>query len=229
MAISPITNISFTSRKRTANRQERELNGANYSSSSSLKAVPLAALIAMSPLNPVNAQDLITDNNIVATSTYKKAVPDFNGVSSNPCEILFISTDGDNDDIEKVRLVFNNTYYEDVSVNNAIKEMKFDVIKQIDVAELEKCREITKYDYMPDKTYYAYYVSGAAEVSRSNYYNDNGEFVNKGKSSVKKDSYKMEITKDLYDYLLNLLGDNVKHNSVVKTFYGDEEFDRYHL
>lgn len=228
MAIKPIINISFTSKRRTENQPKRRSDGANYGSTSSLKAVPLAALIAMSPLNTINAQDLMTDN-IVATSTYKKAVPDFNGISSDPCEILFISTDGDDNDIEKVRLVFNNTYNKDISVNNTVKEMKFDVIKQIDVAELEKCKEITEYGYIPDKTNYFYYVSGAAEISRSNYYNDEGEFVNKGKSIDKKDSYKIEITKDLYDYLSNILGDNVKHNSIVKTVYGDEEFDRYHL
>lgn len=230
MQVSPIANITFTgikSKRNDGNKKNQNYN--NSHSSTHLKAVPLAALIAMSPLNPVNAQNSINKNEIILTSAYKKAVPSFDNSSFEPCEVLFISTDDNDNDAEKVRLVFKNTYNKNINTGNAVKNMKFDTTKQLDVNELTICKEVTEYNSIPDKINYHYYVSGTADISRSNYYNDNGEFLNDGKSRIKKENYQMEITKDLYDYLSDILDGVVEQYAQTKVVQGDEEFDKIYF
>lgn len=119
MAISAISSVNVCGYNKntsfTGNKELSKKNGYAQSASNPLKAIPLAALIAMSPLNSVNlnAENRIEDSGLnielvetpEVSETYQsnvivksKSFKDADGVTT----VKFISSDGNRSNFEKV-------------------------------------------------------------------------------------------------------------------------------
>ena len=109
MVIRPISNVNYNRQNyNNLNFEARKKNDNQYHeaprrSSGLLKSIPLAAIIAMSPLNSAQAQNTYQpQEKIVLQQNYDDGKEKF--------KIYFISTDGNDDNAEKLKI----SYEEDI-------------------------------------------------------------------------------------------------------------------
>lgn len=107
MAIAPISNVSFRNNYNQVNFEgKKREKSSGLHVSNPVKAIPLAALIALSPLNGVDAGAQVRTQNshaidVVDTRTYNNIFIDDN--SSIGLKFRFISSDSDNQTIERIK------------------------------------------------------------------------------------------------------------------------------
>lgn len=199
--IKPIYNISFSKQTFTGNRNKKIEAPNEYSSNSNImKSVPIAALIAMSPM--VNIQDAnafeissgieynnnYKKGNVIETVEYPEATP----YSDIPAEVSFIDT-GDKDLSVSVKFTTNGTYYNDKGIGDQV------AIDQIDHLDTLKIRKIIKrYSETKSSSSYKYYISGQGHSIRSAVFDEKGNVISKGWGYPKKE---IEITEDFYNFL----------------------------
>lgn len=208
MAIRPISpisyangynKVSFESRRKEDNAEE-----SSYSTSLFMKSIPVATLIAMSPLNSVQAQTVQSQpkENTVMTQTYKNPIKD-------GCNILFISNDGNDDDIELIALQHGKNYTYTRNIRGIdTKLLKRENFKQY-LDTLKTVNETVKYGDEPPKKQVKYVVTGPRVYD---VYVENAESGKLYKhSSGRSEHVEYVIDKELYDYLLQFM----EKNSVV--------------
>ncbi len=106
MAISPINSVSFRNNYNQVNfegKKHEKSDGLRVSNS--IKAIPLATLIALSPLNNIEADAQVKNTHanrieVVQAKTYDKIL--FDGDSSIGLKFRYLSSDSDNQTIEKI-------------------------------------------------------------------------------------------------------------------------------
>lgn len=98
MPIAPISSLSFKNNYNQVNFEGKKKENTPHSSvvSNTLKAIPLATLIALSPLNSVNAQNQVKEEKLIG---FEKFGPNENGSSE---VVLFLSNDGNDNNAEIV-------------------------------------------------------------------------------------------------------------------------------
>lgn len=207
MAISPINNVSFRNNYNQVSFEGKNKEKSHQTSSikTTLRAIPLATLIAMSPLNSVEAQTNTTVNKekVVQMQTYKNPVKD-------GCNILFISNDGNDSDAEAIALQHGRI----LNYSRTIRGVKTDLEKRENFKQYLDTLKTLNVTYVfedgsPSVTEKQYVVAGPRTndvfVSEANTY-----------KTLKHDTSKSEhaeyvIDKELYDYLLQFM----EKNSVI--------------
>ena len=207
MAIAPINNVSFRNKYKQVSFEVKNKEKSHQTSSikTTLRAIPLATLIAMSPLNNVEAQTNLTANKekVVQMQTYKNPVKD-------GCNVLFISNDGNDSDVEAIALQHGRI----VNYSRTIRGVKTDLEKRENFKQYLDTLKTLNVTYVfedgsPPVTEKQYVVAGPRTndvfVSEANTY-----------KTLKHDTSKSEhaeyvIDKELYDYLLQFM----EKNSVI--------------
>ncbi len=207
MAISPINNVSFRNNYNQVSFEGKNKEKSHHTSGikTTLRAIPLATLIAMSPLNSVEAQTNTTVNKekVVQMQTYKNPVKD-------GCNILFISNDGNDSDAEAIALQHGRI----LNYSRTIRGVKTDLEKRENFKQYLDTLKTLNVTYVfedgsPSVTEKQYVVAGPRTndvfVSEANTY-----------KTLKHDTSKSEhaeyvIDKELYDYLLQFM----EKNSVI--------------
>ena len=165
---------------------------------SSLKAIPLAVLIAMSPLNAVQAQNKAENTNS-ATKTEQVKSPEekvlqaFRIIDASPrygdCIMELVSTDGDDEFSEKVTLTFERPN------PNALS-----TVNDNEVLKIEELKNLARYN---DK----YVVEGKGKINNYIYKLYSGEHIFTKEENI--DLISKEISKDFYEFLYENLKDVV--------------------
>ena len=207
MAIAPINNVSFRNNYNQVSFEGKNKEKSHQTSSikTTLRAIPLATLIAMSPLNNVEAQTNPTANKekVVQMQTYKNPVKD-------GCNVLFISNDGNDSDVEAIALQHGRI----LNYSRTIRGVKTDLEKRENFKQYLDTLKTLNVTYVfedgsPSVTEKQYVVAGPRTndvfVSEANPY-----------KTLKHDTSKSEhaeyvIDKELYDYLLQFM----EKNSVI--------------
>lgn len=199
MAISPITAVSYTNSYNKVNfgaRKHQDDNGHRQSAPRTfMKSVPLAVLLAMSPLNSVQAQQNMPDfsnEKVLVTKTYKDPIKD-------GCNILYISNDGNDDDIEAIILQHGDK----VNYTREIRGIKTNLTKRNNIKQyldtLKIVNQTYKYDDKPDVKETKYVVAGPR---RYDVYVLNADTYKELKhSSGYSEHAEYEIDKELFDFL----------------------------
>ena len=216
MSIRPISPISYTNGYNQVNfagRKKQRNNVENsYSTNSFMKSIPVAVLMAMSPLNGVQAQTAPTNSNekIVQVQTYKDPVKD-------GCNILFISNDGNDNDVEAIALQYGKKYASTRNIRGIdTKLYKRENFKQY-LDTLKTVNETLKYeDGSPSQTVKKYVVAGPRT------YDVFVENAQTGKlykhTNGKSEHNEYVIDKELYDYLLQFMDESaIKTENRTKT------------
>lgn len=209
MAISPVSSVSFRNNYGQVNFEGRKEKSEYHSSSftNTLRSIPLATLIALSPLNTTQAQTTAPQEEIV----YLQNIDDsLNG--SGAVNVWFISTDGDNSNAEKVKFVATEKKY----ASNRQKE--YVTIRQCEPKVLKKVRVTVKDDYS-DHVVTRYYVSGPGKtdkiINKMNPSSDIGTQISK--KTYKYDEQEIKISEDVYNYLKDVMNDEVKYVNETRT------------
>ena len=195
---------------------------------SSLKAIPLAVLIAMSPLNAVQAQNKAENTNS-ATKTEqvyedKELLvlehPDALAFSKGcTCVLSFISNDGDDNNVEKVKLTFK----ESKPFRNYDSRIKSDKLSHwmlmIDLDSIYVYKDNVIYPGGRKDEITTYSVRGNGIEYQSKVLRDDGtvlipQIYNEGRQGIK-------ISDDFYEYLKNIVGDAVPTTEKISTSYVD--------
>lgn len=193
-------------------------------SSNPIKAIPVAVLIAMSPINAplMNAKPVVSaepqteistkQEKVVATAEYPNATPD----KDMGCTIYFISNDGDDNSAEKVQMVFNikDNLYDNkklAAVRSETKVVEMKTIRKRHILNISEGGVATHMD--------AYSLEGPGYniVSISKL---NGEIVSR--KTDMKDNQMISITKQFYEDLKGLSDDSLK---IIEEDVVDNEAD----
>ena len=207
MAISPINNVSFRNNYNQVSFEGKNKEKSHHTSSikTTLRAIPLATLIAMSPLNSVEAQTNTTVNKekVVQMQTYKNPVKD-------GCNILFISNDGNDSDAEAIALQHGNI----LNYSRTIRGVRTDLEKRENFKQYLDTLKTLNVTYVfedgsPSVTEKQYVVAGP-RISDV-FISDAKTYKTLKHDTNKSDHAEYVIDKELYDYLLQFM----EKNSVI--------------
>ena len=205
MAIRPVASVSFSNQYNNVNFEGRK-NKETHSHSSvtnTLKSIPLAVAIAMSPMvtqaqtpREKELQCLTVDTKSISPSTNNKS-----------CEIRFISTDGNDNDFEITRLANSVRYKGRVKGYKDPVECVYTYTT--DVKTLEVCN---MKNHEGTEHWKQYYAVGPGTVTRSRVKTPDGEWTGQvQKRNVSEN--RTEISKEMYDYLKELLENEVEYKT----------------
>lgn len=218
MAISPI-GVSFKSNYHagfTGRKENKSSHGT-----SSLKAVPLVVLLAMSPLNNVNAQNLITGGKTVNEVTtnvdgtksalFTYVEEDENAKSPyDDIKLIFKSDDGDNKP-ESVKYIRTSTMARTYRDKNGKDIRALRKQKEIYTCEALKTKIIHREDlYGKPYTTTAHYLLGGSIII-SKFYDRNNPEIFLGSETAKNPNAIMGISESLYNQIADTMGDNIKY------------------
>ena len=224
MAIRPVS-VSFRNNYNLAFEGRKKKNSEQSHVSSPVKAVPLAVLLAMSPLN-VDGQNVIKENiatgvkRELADGSYRK---DFEYVEESPfvligadCEVAFVSTDGD-DIPETVKLKNNNDYTKHVMINGVrtpaiSKNRRIIDVKALRIVNVTKTLE--NGEISRSKRYYAV---GDITIFRHLVDKDNPKKSLAPMETIKHKNSEVQIHKEFYDRLAATMGDNLEYQTEDRT------------
>jgi len=201
--IKPITNISYNNYNFTGSKKSSNQNNIEYAPKTFIKAIPLAALIAMSPLvetqNTYAAEQYAPkvtmnseDGEVVDVLKYPNAI-EYDG---SDAEIKFIKGYDGNIKVS-VKFTSEGTYYNDKGIGDQsyiynMKELKALKLRNIfETYENAKPKKIKKY-----------YLEGDINCIKSAVFDEKGRVINKGWGYDKKE---IEVSKDFYMYMKDLL------------------------
>lgn len=205
MVITAVNNVSFRGNYNNLNFEGKKKQRPEHEprhSSSMLKAIPLATMIAMSPLNAPSTNFSINDD--------PEKIIEIHEVDEGDklTNIRLISTDNDDSTIEKFSLeVFSDRKGEsfDADLNQKVAT-KRSVIDCVDVDTL-KLKDVT-IDYFNvdkvDKRKYYYVVGDITRFESAPKATDGSGKVYGKNKSYKGQAYEYEVSKDLYDYLKSI-------------------------
>lgn len=224
MAISPVSAVSFKNNYNQVNFGSKHKKGEEgYSSrpaGSLMKSIPLAALIAMSPLVNTQAQILKLNPNekTVQSMTYKD-------VNRDGCNIWFVSNDGNDSNIEAIVLQHGKTY----KYARTIRGVRTNLIKRENERQyLDTLKIVHERFKHSDGTISApetkYVVAGPC-ISDV-YVDDAATGKELRHANGKIDHKEYVIDKELYDYLLQFMDKNsIKTEERVSKAYERSIYD----
>lgn len=212
MAIAPVSSVSF--RNNYSNQvsfEGKKEKASKMQVPMALKAIPLATLLAMSPLNSVDAQTRADHNNedVLAIQQYKGTTND------RSCNIFFISNDGDANNFERVALGYSGSK---VKINEVVNGKRIPVIKSTNYMQYADELKIVNVTYRyedgrPDEHSVQYFVTGPriSYVLREDAQTERALSRKEGYSQFQE----YQIDKNLYEYLSQYYNPVTPENKVV--------------
>ena len=245
MAISAVSSVSFRNNYNNIQFEGRK-NVKKYDagaqpshSSTSVKAASLAAIMLMSPLNtssaeynaatmngyPVEmAQSSGYSNKVLEKFTFKNATPKRYTFESRPCNVYFVSTDGNDDDAEKISLVFTDPMHTRKSIDGKLMNLTYEYEIGVDADTLEIHNVTTSYSSGRSSTEKRYYITGSGYVNRSGYYTESGQYIDRD-GYFKKRNLRREVSKELYDYIAECMQDEAIYKVTSEQIDGDKKLE----
>ena len=219
---SYVNNVNF------GKKVNKEHQVASRPQTSSLKAIPLAVMLAMSPLNAVQAQNKAENTNS-ATKTEqvyedKELLvlehPDALAFSKGcTCVLSFISNDGDDNNVEKVKLKFKkSTPFS--AYDSRIKSDKLSHwMLMIDLDSIYVYKDNLIYPGGRKDEITTYSVRGNGVEYQTEVLRDDGtvlipEIYSKRRQGIK-------ISDEFYEYLKGIVGDAIPTGEKISTTYLD--------
>lgn len=238
MAIAPVNSVSFRKNYNQVNFEgKKKEKSSGMHVPMAVKAIPLATMLAMSPLNEINAENVIeagktevTDAPITnapknKTFTYytdyavKRAWPE-------TVTVEFDSYDGDRKP-ESVTLHYRHNRTGGTMINGVRTPLIIKDLKRLDVFEVKVVnvkRECFDGTIVDDKK--EYYAVGLLAYHRKKY-NEDGSTLIEDQGVEMKSNHEEEITPSFYKKLVDTMGDKLKQTSVdeIKKSSGDSYLD----
>ncbi len=194
-----------------------------------MKAVPLAVLIAMSPLN-VPAQNAsaqtgsITkteqvaqpEEKVVLTYSYEKPTR----ANTGKADFIFYSTDGDDSSIEKVKINFETSHFYKTKGDNA-ENVNYRIIQSMYPDTIEIINETVKFKDGREIDGKYYYISGKGIDYKTQGMTDSGKIVSKA-NKIQKDKITIGINEEFYKFLVELFNGDIVEKETFRTFERDE-------
>lgn len=232
MAKSLISSVSFGSYNKVSFDGRWKKSPENGYSTRPLKAIPLAVIIAMSPM--VNEACIYAEThqiNNIEQDDYKfeqkgkiiAAQPyDLNDGSWRTCVIFFESTDDNNEDIEAVRVVFNKQENGFRYIGNEKVNYKRNKLDELYIQGMEILNTTVQYDDGSENKYRTYYILGPLKYTKEPAISTDGtsRIVDKSAYIREFENGKYEIPENLYNYIKGLLGKQIKYSesSIIEKY-----------
>ena len=180
------------------------------------KAMPVVLLLLfLLPVN-ISAATNICDNDTVKTTNKSRnskvlARAKFEHGMSNGAtvDIEFISTDGNDDDFEIIS-VTNNTFLKP-TIDGKLGRRNLSSTVHVDTLKTEHVTQ--KFDDGSTNKYERYYIKGEGSFYKSRVLSDSGEILDSSMSFNKVPKGSLAISKEFYDYLKNIMGNDVQYKS----------------
>ena len=209
MAIAPIYNVSFTNNRINFNGKKHNNENNRMQIPSFVKSIPLATMIAMSPLTSVNAQNMQEPKaKIVATKEFTE-----NNPAGTKGTVLLFSTDGNDNDVEAIacehvqKIKFNHL----ASPGKRVPALKVSTYRNY-VDTLKTVNYKYKHeDGSPDTQSTQYFVIGPKKYVATVYEQETNKVLKQNSGTIECDKY--EITPELFEFLDSILP---KNNKVVE-------------
>ena len=230
MAIRPVSGISFNNYSFEGKNKKTNPERHSGHTTSPLKAIPLAALIALSPMAKAEsavAKELQTPKIETVQNLQKKVVlqtrfakADVNGTAAN---IDFISTDGDDENAEVVAIKFSRIV--PYKSEEGVKGYRIEIngLKNLKGLKIENVTEYRDAEKKSHK-FKRYYITGEGSCFLSQAKDGKGRVLDKSKISQ---ITKIEINENFYNYLKDILEDSITYEEDTveeKTYeYLDEQ------
>ncbi len=215
MAIAPINKVSFRSNYNQVNFEGKKKEHTHSKMTNALKSVPLATLIAMSPLN-MQAEDVV-----VARVEIENA----DAITGQNARVLFCDTDGNPSNVEKIVFEFEDLlkYKEKINGREVPVRQTFIKAYELDSVRVEKVTEV--FDNEPDRHSTRYYISGPTTSTWSNSRTadvpyEQSKLVRRGRTE-KYPREEIQVTQRVYDYLKQILGSQLPEKVTTVTEDGD--------
>ena len=194
-----------------------------------MKAVPLAVLIAMSPLNaPAQNTSAQTSS---ATKTEQVAQPEEKVVltysyekptraNTGKADFIFYSTDGDDSSIEKVKINFETSHFYKTKGDNA-ENVNYRIIQSMYTDTIEIINETVKFKDGREIDGKYYYLSGKGNLYKTQEITDSGVIVAKP-AREQEDKITIGINEEFYKFLAELFNGSLVEKETFRTFERDE-------
>ncbi len=209
MAVSPISSVSFRGNYNQVNFEGKKDKREQYHTSSftnTLKSIPLAVAIAMSPL--VTQAQAPQEKNVLEVPVDTRGIEPSN--RNDYCAVRFISNDGNDENVEVVRLVYSSPYRGRLKGYEGRVECKYTNTLDVNTLEL---RNVT--NKSGTETWQEYYAWGPAKITRSMVKLPDGTWT--GKAEIRRvDELKVQISNEVYDYLKEIMGNGAEYKSTNK-------------
>ena len=215
MAIRPIISVKYNNNYNNLSFEAKKKNKNHHDTPRSagfMKSIPLAAIIAMSPMNSAQAQNnqYAPEEKIVLQQEYNDGKEKF--------LINYISNDGDDTNAEKISLGFveNNQFFR--KIDGSLKQCNYkkNHVISVDTLEIKETHhKLNNKNIGTTKTYNVIgkrsILTGAATLAE-----DPNITVEKSHFSS-YDHSKQEIPKDLFDYLLQVTNGSIPSQKRTST------------
>ncbi len=215
MAIAPINNVSFRNNYNQVNFEGKKQEHNHSKMTNALKSVPLATLIAMSPLN-MHAEDVV-----VARVEIENA----DAITGQNARVLFCDTNGDPSNVEKIIFEFEEQlkYNEKINGKAVPVRQTFTKAYELDSVHVKKVTEV--FDNGQDRHSTRYYISGPTTSTWSNSRTadvpyEQSKLVRRGRTE-KYPREEIQVTQRVYDYLKEILGSQLPEKVTTVTEDGD--------
>lgn len=202
--ITAVNNVSFKNNYNNLNFESKKKERPEYEprhSSSALKAIPLATLIAMSPLNAPSAtydfeqnpEKIVLQTNFVDKYTNQKF------------QLFFYDTDGDANTAEKIQVGTFNTVRKnqrDIETRERVP-VEFSVVNEVRLDTLKQVNVTTKYESGSKSTNHTeFYIVGEGSVIQSPMIAQDGSGKEiRPKKVERSHNRSLKIPQELYQYL----------------------------
>ena len=217
MKITALNNISKNNNYNNINfastKQQRPQHEPRHSSST-LKAIPLATLIAMSPLNAPSATHDFDQNpeKIIMTQGFKDG--------SKNLSVRFLDTDGDENTAEKIDLQITEVIQRRITDKETRQKIpvKYAIVNNVDIDSLKQINITHQYEDGDKAKTSEYFIIGDASFysSAQKAMDGSNKIIRPAQESEKK-HYTYQIPKQVYDYLIDTTSDGIPKKIEEKT------------
>lgn len=181
--------------------------------------------IILAITNPLFAVTSLADDYVITTVEIEKA----EAITNRDARVLFIDTDGDRTNIEKITFEFTELLKYKEKINNVETPViqTFTNAIELDSVFVKHVTEV--FDYEPDRQSVRYYISGPCTSIWSNSRTadvpyEQSKLVRRG-HTVKSDKETIGVTQRVFDYLKEILGNQMPIREWHVTEDGDLNYD----
>ena len=216
-------NVNFTGKKQQKPQHEPR------HSSSTLKAIPLATLIAMSPLNAPSATYEMDQNpeKVILMENFKN--------ETDNVSIRFIDTDGDENTAEEINLESIKSIERQIPDRTTKQKVpvKYATVFTLGIDSLKQVNVTTKYqsDGKETKSTEYYIVGPSTKYTSAAKTTDGSNKIIRPAKEEKDEHHTYEITKQIYDYLKQITSDGIPKKIEQRRDYisTEEEYENLYM
>lgn len=181
--------------------------------------------IILAITNPLFVVTSLADDYVVT----KVEIEEADAITNRDARVLFIDTDGDRTNIEKITFEFEELLKYKEKINNVETPVRQTFIKAIELDSVFVKHVTEVFDYKPDSQSVRYYISGPGTAIWSNSRTadvpyEQSRLVRRGRTE-KSDKVTIEVTQRVFDYLKEILGNQMPIREWHVTEDGDLNYD----